>query len=33
LVTDSSTPAQATIRIATQLGERPLVSVVTVGIK
>ncbi len=33
LVTDSSTPAQATIRIATQLGERPLISVVTVGIK
>jgi hypothetical protein len=32
-VTDSSTPAQATIRITTQLGERPLVSVVTVGIK
>ena len=32
-VTDSSTPAQATIRISTQLGERPLVSVVTVGIK
>jgi len=33
LVTDSSTPAQATIRITTQVGARPLVSVVTVGIK
>ena len=32
-VTDSSTPAQVTIRITTQLGSHPLVSVVTVGIK
>ena len=31
--TDSATPAHATIRITTQLGARPLVSVVTVGIK
>ncbi len=32
-VNDSSTPAHATIRITTQLGARPLVSVVTVGLK
>ena len=32
-VTDSSTPAPASIRRSTPLGERTLVSVVTVGIK
>jgi hypothetical protein len=32
-VNDSSTPAQATIRLSTPLGERPLLSVVTVGLK